>query len=74
MYCCKQMEIHGTFKHYITILFLLPRRRMQRLGASKITQVDFLPKEVVSYSKETQTLTAHMSEGEYLCVCVCVCA
>ncbi|GLD57846.1 cytoplasmic dynein 1 intermediate chain 1 isoform X1 [Lates japonicus] len=30
-------------------------RRMQRLGASKITQVDFLPKEVVSYSKETQT-------------------
>uniref|UniRef100_A0A8C6PYP8 Dynein cytoplasmic 1 intermediate chain 1 n=1 Tax=Nothobranchius furzeri TaxID=105023 RepID=A0A8C6PYP8_NOTFU len=33
------------------------RRRMQRLGASKITQVDFLPKEVVSYSKETQTPT-----------------
>uniref|UniRef100_A0A087Y1C6 Uncharacterized protein n=1 Tax=Poecilia formosa TaxID=48698 RepID=A0A087Y1C6_POEFO len=31
------------------------RRKMQRLGASKITQVDFLPKEVVSYSKETQT-------------------
>uniref|UniRef100_A0A7N6BQJ4 Dynein cytoplasmic 1 intermediate chain 1 n=1 Tax=Anabas testudineus TaxID=64144 RepID=A0A7N6BQJ4_ANATE len=49
-------------------------RRMQRLGASKITQVDFLPKEVVSYSKETQTpLTAHLSEGEYFCVCVCVC-
>uniref|UniRef100_A0AAQ5Z6P6 Cytoplasmic dynein 1 intermediate chain 1 n=1 Tax=Amphiprion ocellaris TaxID=80972 RepID=A0AAQ5Z6P6_AMPOC len=46
-------------------------RRMQRLGASKITQVDFLPKEVVSYSKETQTLlTAHLSEGEYLCVCL----
>ncbi|XP_041810953.1 cytoplasmic dynein 1 intermediate chain 1 isoform X8 [Chelmon rostratus] len=41
------------------------RRRMQRLGASKITQVDFLPKEVVSYSKETQTpLTAHLSEEE----------
>nr|XP_020469894.1 cytoplasmic dynein 1 intermediate chain 1 isoform X5 [Monopterus albus] len=40
-------------------------RRMQRLGASKITQVDFLPKEVVSYSKETQTpLTAHLSEVE----------
>ncbi|XP_056255967.1 cytoplasmic dynein 1 intermediate chain 1 isoform X21 [Seriola aureovittata] len=39
-------------------------RRMQRLGASKITQVDFLPKEVVSYSKETQTLTAHLSEEE----------
>uniref|UniRef100_A0A3Q1I6A8 Dynein cytoplasmic 1 intermediate chain 1 n=1 Tax=Anabas testudineus TaxID=64144 RepID=A0A3Q1I6A8_ANATE len=46
-------------------LSLLPRRRMQRLGASKITQVDFLPKEVVSYSKETQTpLTAHLSEEE----------
>uniref|UniRef100_A0A8B9KJ38 Dynein cytoplasmic 1 intermediate chain 1 n=1 Tax=Astyanax mexicanus TaxID=7994 RepID=A0A8B9KJ38_ASTMX len=29
------------------------RRRM--LGASKITQVDFLPREVVSYCKETQT-------------------
>ncbi|XP_032391670.1 dynein cytoplasmic 1 intermediate chain 1a isoform X8 [Etheostoma spectabile] len=40
-------------------------RRMQRLGASKITQVDFLPKEVVSYCKETQTpLTAHLSEVE----------
>uniref|UniRef100_A0A8P4JZ37 Dynein cytoplasmic 1 intermediate chain 1 n=1 Tax=Dicentrarchus labrax TaxID=13489 RepID=A0A8P4JZ37_DICLA len=41
------------------------RRRMLRLGASKITQVDFLPKEVVSYSKETQTPhTAHLSEVE----------
>ncbi|XP_019118215.1 cytoplasmic dynein 1 intermediate chain 1 isoform X10 [Larimichthys crocea] len=41
------------------------RRRMLRLGASKITQVDFLPKEVVSYSKETQTpITAHLSEVE----------
>ncbi|XP_040044124.2 dynein cytoplasmic 1 intermediate chain 1a isoform X14 [Gasterosteus aculeatus] len=41
------------------------RRRMQRLGACKITQVDFLPKEVVAYCKETQTpLTAHLSEVE----------
>ncbi|XP_029298920.1 dynein cytoplasmic 1 intermediate chain 1a isoform X6 [Cottoperca gobio] len=40
-------------------------RRMQRLGASKITQVDFLPKEMVSYCKETQTpLNAHLSEVE----------
>uniref|UniRef100_A0A3P8VYH3 Dynein cytoplasmic 1 intermediate chain 1 n=1 Tax=Cynoglossus semilaevis TaxID=244447 RepID=A0A3P8VYH3_CYNSE len=39
--------------------------RMQKLGASKITQVDFLPKEVVSYCKETQTpLAAHLSEEE----------
>uniref|UniRef100_A0AAY4DXQ8 Dynein cytoplasmic 1 intermediate chain 1 n=2 Tax=Denticeps clupeoides TaxID=299321 RepID=A0AAY4DXQ8_9TELE len=40
-------------------------RRMHRLGASKITQVDFLPREVVAYSKETQTpLAAHHSEEE----------
>ncbi|XP_055369036.1 cytoplasmic dynein 1 intermediate chain 1 isoform X16 [Betta splendens] len=40
-------------------------RKMLRLGASKITQVDFLPKELVSYCKETQTpLTAHLSEEE----------
>ncbi|XP_030203443.1 dynein cytoplasmic 1 intermediate chain 1a isoform X10 [Gadus morhua] len=40
-------------------------RRMQRLGPSKIVQVDFLPKELVSYCKETQTpLTAHLSEVE----------
>lgn len=40
-------------------------RKMQRLGASKITQVDILPKELVSYCKETQTpLTAHLSEVE----------
>ncbi|XP_028284543.1 dynein cytoplasmic 1 intermediate chain 1a isoform X2 [Parambassis ranga] len=40
-------------------------RRMHRLGASKIIQVDFLPKEVVAYSKETQTpLNAHLSEEE----------
>ncbi|CAB1350744.1 unnamed protein product [Coregonus sp. 'balchen'] len=42
-------------------------RRMHRLGASKITQVDFLPREVVSYCKETQTPitgTTHLSEGE----------
>uniref|UniRef100_A0AAY4DDB2 Cytoplasmic dynein 1 intermediate chain 1 n=1 Tax=Denticeps clupeoides TaxID=299321 RepID=A0AAY4DDB2_9TELE len=41
-------------------------RRMHRLGASKITQVDFLPREVVAYSKETQTpLAAHHSEGTW---------
>uniref|UniRef100_A0A8C4FDJ7 Dynein cytoplasmic 1 intermediate chain 1 n=1 Tax=Dicentrarchus labrax TaxID=13489 RepID=A0A8C4FDJ7_DICLA len=46
------------------ILSLLPRRRMLRLGASKITQVDFLPKEVVSYSKETQTPHTEEEEDE----------
>ncbi|XP_073438193.1 cytoplasmic dynein 1 intermediate chain 1 isoform X4 [Dendrobates tinctorius] len=30
-------------------------RRMIKLGVSKVTQVDFLPREVVSYCKETQT-------------------
>ncbi|XP_062846753.1 cytoplasmic dynein 1 intermediate chain 1 isoform X3 [Trichomycterus rosablanca] len=41
------------------------RRKMHKLGPSKITQVDFLPREVVSYSKETQTpLAAHQSEEE----------
>ncbi|XP_066440613.1 cytoplasmic dynein 1 intermediate chain 1 isoform X2 [Eleutherodactylus coqui] len=40
-------------------------RRMIKLGVSKITQVDFLPREVVSYSKETQTpVNAHQTEEE----------
>ncbi|XP_073533416.1 cytoplasmic dynein 1 intermediate chain 1 isoform X6 [Phyllobates terribilis] len=34
---------------------IMGRRRMIKLGVSKVTQVDFLPREVVSYSKETQT-------------------
>uniref|UniRef100_A0A8K9X046 Dynein cytoplasmic 1 intermediate chain 1b n=1 Tax=Oncorhynchus mykiss TaxID=8022 RepID=A0A8K9X046_ONCMY len=40
------------------------RRRMHRLGASKIVQIDFVPKELVTYTKETQTPSAaHQSEG-----------
>ncbi|XP_032762855.1 cytoplasmic dynein 1 intermediate chain 1-like isoform X1 [Rattus rattus] len=44
-------------------------RRLNKLGVSKVTQVDFLPREVVSYSKETQTpLATHQSEGKgWLC-------
>ncbi|XP_064907198.1 cytoplasmic dynein 1 intermediate chain 1 isoform X3 [Patagioenas fasciata] len=43
----------------------LGRRRLHKLGVSKITQVDFLPREVVSYSKETQTpLATHQSEED----------
>ncbi|XP_056097545.1 cytoplasmic dynein 1 intermediate chain 2 isoform X4 [Rhinichthys klamathensis goyatoka] len=34
-----------------------PRRGPLKLGMSKVTQVDFPPKEMVSYSKETQTPT-----------------
>lgn len=48
--------------------FVTYRRRLHRLGVSKVTQVDFLPREVVSYSKETQTpLATHQSEGK-LCL------
>ncbi|XP_062321556.1 cytoplasmic dynein 1 intermediate chain 1 isoform X1 [Osmerus eperlanus] len=39
-------------------------RRMCRLGPSKIIQVDFLPKEVVSYTKETQTPIAPNPKDE----------
>uniref|UniRef100_A0A8C7ZSV8 Dynein, cytoplasmic 1, intermediate chain 2b n=1 Tax=Oryzias sinensis TaxID=183150 RepID=A0A8C7ZSV8_9TELE len=35
-----------------------------RLGMSKLTQVDFLPKEMVSYSKETQTPTDALSQSD----------
>uniref|UniRef100_A0AAY4AVA2 Cytoplasmic dynein 1 intermediate chain 1 n=1 Tax=Denticeps clupeoides TaxID=299321 RepID=A0AAY4AVA2_9TELE len=39
------------------------RRKMQKLGASKIVQIDFLPKELVAYCKETQTpLAPHQSD------------
>ncbi|XP_041421838.1 cytoplasmic dynein 1 intermediate chain 1 isoform X3 [Xenopus laevis] len=39
-------------------------RRLIKLGVSKVTQVDFLPREVVSYSKETQTpVTTHQTEA-----------
>uniref|UniRef100_A0AAY4AV89 Uncharacterized protein n=1 Tax=Denticeps clupeoides TaxID=299321 RepID=A0AAY4AV89_9TELE len=41
------------------------RRKMQKLGASKIVQIDFLPKELVAYCKETQTpLAPHQSDEE----------
>ncbi|XP_030637295.1 cytoplasmic dynein 1 intermediate chain 1 isoform X2 [Chanos chanos] len=40
-------------------------RRMHRLGASPIVQIDFLPKELVTYSKETQTpVAANQSEED----------
>uniref|UniRef100_A0AAX7UGH8 Dynein, cytoplasmic 1, intermediate chain 2b n=1 Tax=Astatotilapia calliptera TaxID=8154 RepID=A0AAX7UGH8_ASTCA len=40
------------------------RRGAVRLGMSKVTQVDFLPKEMVSYSKETQTPTEAMTHTD----------
>ncbi|TRY77543.1 hypothetical protein DNTS_001960 [Danionella cerebrum] len=42
-----------------------PRRGPLKLGMSKVTQVDFPPKELVSYTKETQTPTqTHPREEE----------
>ncbi|ETE64480.1 hypothetical protein L345_09752, partial [Ophiophagus hannah] len=47
----------------------LGSRRLHKLGISKITQVDFLPREVVSYSKETQTpMDTHRSEDKKIIV------
>ncbi|XP_030219418.1 cytoplasmic dynein 1 intermediate chain 2 isoform X5 [Gadus morhua] len=41
-----------------------PRRGPVKLCMSKVTQVDFLPKEMVSYCKETQTPTETVTHGE----------
>uniref|UniRef100_A0A665VI27 Dynein, cytoplasmic 1, intermediate chain 2b n=1 Tax=Echeneis naucrates TaxID=173247 RepID=A0A665VI27_ECHNA len=54
---------------FVKVLFLyvcvyVCRRGAVRLGMSKVTQVEFLPKEMVSYSKETQTPTEAMSHTE----------
>lgn len=40
------------------------RRGAVRLGMSKVTQVDFIPKEMVSYSKETQTPTETLTQAD----------
>lgn len=40
------------------------RRGAVRLGMSKVTQVDFVPREMVSYSKETQTPTEAMTHTD----------
>lgn len=41
-----------------------PRRGAVRLGMSKLTQVDFAPKEMVSYCKETQTATEALTHSD----------
>uniref|UniRef100_A0A8C2Z296 Dynein cytoplasmic 1 intermediate chain 2 n=1 Tax=Cyclopterus lumpus TaxID=8103 RepID=A0A8C2Z296_CYCLU len=41
-----------------------PRRGAVRLGMSKLTQVDFAPKELVSYCKETQTATEALTHTD----------
>lgn len=48
-------------------MFTLFRRGPIKLGMAKITQVDFPPREIVTYTKETQTpVMAQPKEGEYL--------
>eukprot|EP00064_Thunnus_orientalis_P017268 superscaffoldBa00003623_g17348 len=42
---------------------MLPRGAV-RLGMSKVTQVEFVPKEMVSYSKETQTPTEALAQTD----------
>uniref|UniRef100_A0A668T4M1 Dynein, cytoplasmic 1, intermediate chain 2a n=1 Tax=Oreochromis aureus TaxID=47969 RepID=A0A668T4M1_OREAU len=41
-----------------------PRRVTPKLGMAKVTQVDFPPREIVSYTKETQTITQAKEEEE----------
>lgn len=42
----------------------MSRRGAVRLAMSKVTQVDFAPKELVSYCKETQTHTEALTHTE----------
>ncbi|XP_016142423.1 cytoplasmic dynein 1 intermediate chain 1-like [Sinocyclocheilus grahami] len=50
----------GSAKAYVTVKHTQSPTwcRMQRLGPSKIVQIDFMPKELVTYSKESQTPVA----------------
>lgn len=50
---CKPVYVCAYFYDGVCVF----RRGAVRLGMSKVTQVDFVPKEMVSYSKETQTPT-----------------
>ncbi|XP_029461642.1 cytoplasmic dynein 1 intermediate chain 2 isoform X4 [Rhinatrema bivittatum] len=45
---------------------MAPRRGLVKLGMAKITQVDFPPREIVTYTKETQTpvMTLQKEEDE----------
>ncbi len=69
----KCLQVQGKqaykMKQHIKIVWAsFPRCRLQRLGASKIVQIDFMPKELVTYSKETQTpATSDQPEGKELC-------
>lgn len=49
---------------YVFTMVCVCRRGTVRLGISKVTQVDFVPKEMVSYSKETQTPTETLTHTD----------
>lgn len=65
-YICLYMETKVRLCTLVLIstIICVCRRGAVRLGMSKVTQVEFLPKEMVSYSKETQTPTETVTHTE----------
>ena len=64
--CILEISDHPqwSWKPRLRRLGTINTRRLHKLGLSKFTQADFLPREVVSCSKETQTpLVTHHSAG-----------
>lgn len=52
---------------FLILKLILFRRGPVKLGMAKITQVDFPPREIVTYTKETQTpVMTQPKEGEWL--------
>lgn len=52
------------FSVIVCVCVFVLRRGPLRLGMAKVTQVDFPPRELVSYSKETQTpVTTQPKDG-----------
>lgn len=59
--------IHKVKYFFLISLLILFRRGPVKLGMAKITQVDFPPREIVTYTKETQTpVMTQPKEGEWL--------
>lgn len=62
MACMKLFKLLVIVFWYFYFLF---RRGPVKLGMAKITQVDFPPREIVTYTKETQTpVMTQPKEGE----------
>lgn len=73
LHLCSYMEDFSTMSSstqqtslliFIYFLNIMLRCGPVRLGMSKLTQVDFVPRETVSYSKETQTPTEALSHSD----------